>query len=100
MVVYRQIEFAGVGWRGRVAGLLAVVLGVALVLALIVLSLGVAIVLLPVIAVAILVGRWRWRKLVAEAARRDRPDRGRGPVLDLDYEVIEKPRGEDRSRRP
>ena len=90
MVVYRRIEFAKGSWRSRVVGILAVALGLGLAVALLLLSIGLALVLLPIVVVALLIGRWRWRKLVAEAAARPDPT-GRGPVIELDYEVVEKP---------
>jgi Flp pilus assembly protein TadB len=92
MVVYRRIEFQNAGPGTRIAAFVAALLGIGLAVALIVFALGVALVLLPVVIVAILIGRWRWKKIVAEAQKRAGPRGAQGPVLDLDYEVIDKER--------
>lgn len=92
MVVYRRIEFARGGWRSRVAGVLAIVVGLALMAALVILSLSIALVLLPLVVIALIIGRWRWRKIMAEAqAEADLRStrRSDGPVIDLDYDVID-----------
>jgi hypothetical protein len=90
MVDYRRIEFAKGGWRSRVAGVFAIVIGLALVVGIIVLSLSIALVLLPLVVIAVLIGRWRWRKLVAQAEADLRSTRrGGGPVIDLDYDVVD-----------
>lgn len=88
MVVYRQIEFVRRGWRSRIVGVLAIVIGLALVAALVVLSLTIALVLLPLVVIGLVIGRWRWRKIMAEAdLRAARPSQG--PVIDLDYDVVD-----------
>jgi Flp pilus assembly protein TadB len=92
MVVYRRIEFQNAGFGTRLGAFIAALLGIGLAVALIVFALGVALVLLPVVVVAILIGRWRWKKIVAEAQKRTGPRDAQGPVLDLDYEVIDKER--------
>ena len=92
MVVYRRIEFQNAGFGTRIAAFVAALLGIGLAVALIVFALGVVLVLLPVVIVAILIGRWRWKKIVAEAQKRTGPRGAQGPVLDLDYEVIDKER--------
>ena len=94
MVVYRRIEFQNAGLGTRIAAFIAALLGLGLAVALIVFALGVALVLLPLVIVAILIGRWRWKKIIAEADKRTGRRDAQGPVLDLDYEVI------DRDRRP
>lgn len=90
MVVYRRIEFQNAGLGTRIAAIFAALLGIGLAVALFVFALGVALVLLPVVIVAILIGRWRWKKIVAEAQKRTGPRGAPGPVLDLDYEVVDR----------
>lgn len=86
---YQQIEIRQVGWRGTLAMILATALGLGIVAALVVLSLGLAIVLLPIIAVAALIGWFRWRKTVAafreEAARRS----GDARIIETEYQVVD-----------
>jgi len=90
MVVYRRIDFAKRGWRSRIAGVFAIVIGLGLVVGIIVLSLSIALVLLPLVVIALLIGRWRWRKLMAQAEADLRSTRrGEGPVIDLDYDVVD-----------
>jgi len=92
MVVYRRIDFAKRGWRSRVAGVFAIVIGLALIVGIVVLSLSIALILLPLVVIALLIGRWRWRKLMAQAeAEADLRStrRGAGPVIDLDYDVVD-----------
>ena len=89
-MVYRRIEFQNAGFGTRIVAFLAALLGIGLAVALMVFALGVALVLLPVVIVALLIGRWRWKKIVAEAEKRTGPRGAEGPVLDLDYEVIDK----------
>src|SRR5690606_23201412 len=92
-MVYRRIEFSGSGWRGRIGTILAVALGLGLAAALLLLSLGIALLLLPVVAIAFLIGRWRWKKIMAEATQP--PDaKPEGPVIELDYEVVDRERGD------
>jgi hypothetical protein len=93
MVVYRRIEFRNAGIGTRIAAFLAALLGLGLAIALLVFALGLALVLLPVVIVALLIGRWRWKKIIAEAEKQAPPRRGEGPVLDLDYEVVERDPG-------
>ena len=87
------MKLANIGWRGRIGLVVATAVGLAAAIALIVLSLGLALVLLPVVAVAFVIGRWRLRKMMDEAARQ-RPDAGR--TIEIDYTVIN---GKDRDRR-
>ncbi len=94
MVVYRRLEFRNAGIGTRILGLLAALVGLGLAIVLIVFAVGVALVLLPIVVVAILIGRWRWKKMVAEAQKRTGPRDTGGPVIELDYEVV------DRERKP
>lgn len=80
-----SMKLANIGWRGRIGLVIATAVGLAAAVALIVLSLGLALVLLPVVAVAFLIGRWRLRKMMNEAAQQ-RPDAGR--TIEIDYTVI------------
>ena len=90
MVVYRRIEFAKGGWRSRVAGVLAIVVGLSLAAALIVLSLSIALVLLPLVVIGLVIGRWRWRKLMAQAEADLRSARrAGGPVIETEYDVVD-----------
>jgi Flp pilus assembly protein TadB len=89
MVVYRRIEFVRSGWGARIGAVVGVALGLGLAAALLLLSVSIAIVLLPLVLVGLLVARWRWRKLMAEAESRTGARDG-GPVIELDYEVVDK----------
>jgi membrane protein implicated in regulation of membrane protease activity len=86
---YQQIEIRQVGWRGTIAMIMATALGLGIVAALVVLSLGLAIILLPIIAIAALIGWFRWRKTIAafreEAAQRS----GGGRIIETEYEIID-----------
>ena len=84
-----QLRMDRLDWRGKVALVAAIALGVAAVVALIVVSLGLAIVLLPLVALAVVIGRWRLNRLVAEArkARTTRPETARTIEIS-DYSVI------------
>ena len=86
------MKLGNLGWRGRIGLVLATAVGLAAAIALIVLSLGLALVLLPVVAVAFVIGRWRLRNLMDEAAQQ-RP--GAQRTIEIDYSVID---GEDRNR--
>jgi membrane protein implicated in regulation of membrane protease activity len=83
---YRRLQFRNMTWGTRLGLFAAAAVGTALVLALAVVSLGVALILLPVAAVAVLLARWRFRKVMAEAARRTRPaDR----VIEVEYHRVD-----------
>ena len=58
------------------------------------LSLGLALILLPVVAVAVVVGRWRLSKMMARCNARQRAETGR--TIEIDYTVLD---GKDRDRR-
>ena len=87
-MMYRSIQFQPRTWQGRVGIILAAALGAGLVVAFVILTLGIAILLLPVIAVLIAIGWWRWRKI--EAAMREEAARGAddGRTIEIDYQVI------------
>jgi hypothetical protein len=94
MAHYRRLNFSSraLGWRGWVGLVLVVAVALAVIGALILLSLGIAVVLLPIVAVAILIGRWRLRGLVRSgvASPDDRPEkRPSPPVIEGEYRVIE-----------
>ena len=88
MAQYR-IQFDKLGWRGRIGLVAVIALGLAAAIALVVVSLGVAIILLPVVAVALVIGRWRLNRMMAEATR-ERPTEGR--TIEIDYTVIDRDR--------
>lgn len=90
MVVYRRIEFRNASLGTRIVGFLAALVGLGLAIALMVFAVGIALVLLPVVIIAILIGRWRWKKVVAEARKSTGPRASHGPVIDLDYEVVDR----------
>jgi hypothetical protein len=85
MAFYRRIDFARQDWLSRVGGVVAVALGLGLVAAVLILSLGIALVLLPFVAIALIVGRWRCRKMMAEATSRARPS-----TIEIDYHVVDR----------
>ena len=86
MFDYRRLQFRNMTWGTRIGLFAAAALGIALILALAVVSLGIALILLPVAAVALLVARWRFRKVMAEAARRSRSgDR----VIEVEYRRVD-----------
>ena len=93
MAQYR-ITYARPGWQ-KLVGI--VVIG-ALVAAAVVLLLGLAILLVPVVAVAVLIARWRLAKLSAETrnAADDHQKRGdqAAGIIDGEFRVI----GRDHSR--
>ena len=91
MFVFRQFSAARLGWRG----ILGIAAALAIGIALIVLSLGLAIVLVPIVALAIVLGRWRLKRSLGAtpetpAESREAP----GRIIEAEYSVIE-----DRNRR-
>jgi ABC-type transport system involved in cytochrome bd biosynthesis fused ATPase/permease subunit len=86
MVDYRRLQFGNMNWRTRLGLFVGGAVAIALVLALAVVSLGVALILLPVAAVALLIARWRFRKLMAEAARESRTTER---VIEVEYHRID-----------
>ncbi len=87
----QRTDVVRIGWGARIAIVIATALALGLVAALILLSVGIAVLLLPVIAVILAVGWWRWRKIEArlreEAARGGAEPEGR--VIEIDYRVID-----------
>jgi hypothetical protein len=83
---YRQFQINRVGWRG----ILGIAIALAVGIALIVLSLGLAFVLLPIVALALLIGRWRFGRLKAATVPSDAgPGSPRERIIEVDYSVIE-----------
>ncbi len=96
--VYVTNMGAGMGWGGRIMAILGGVLAVAAAIAFVMLSIGIALILLPVVAVAGVIGWWRWRKVAAEFQRQAAEQRAAAPagrVIDAEYEII----GPDGTRR-
>jgi hypothetical protein len=91
MVVNRRIEFVRTGWGTRVLAVVGMALGLGLAAALILLSVSIAIVLLPLVLIGLLVARWRWRKLMADSEGKTGRGDGGPPIIELDYEVVDKP---------
>ncbi len=96
----REIEVTNMSWGMRIAVALGMALALGLAAAFVVLALGLAVLLLPVIAVLLAIGWWRWRKIEA-AARKARMSEAAPPtagyrVIEADYEVVP---GPDGSRR-
>ena len=90
MAVYRSFQFSRLGWRGQIGLVLAVALGLAAAAALVVVSIGVALVLLPIVAVALLIGRWRLNKLMGEARKRwEDQQKSRSDYIETDYVVVD-----------
>jgi hypothetical protein len=77
-----RVQLSRFGWRGY-AGL---AFAVAAALAVLVLSLGLALVLLPLVAVVLLIGRWRLARMQAASAG-GTPEPGR--IIEVEYSVIE-----------
>lgn len=87
MALY-NLNFGDLGWRGRLGVILATVLGLAAVVALIIASVGLFLILLPVAAVAVLIGRWRLKKLMEQEQARQRSAAPR--VIETEYTVVER----------
>ena len=66
----REIEVTNMSWGMRIAVALGMAAGARPCGAFVVLSLGIALLLLPVIAVVLAIGWWRWRKIEAQVAER------------------------------
>jgi hypothetical protein len=81
--MFRYVLLNRLGWRGIFAVAAALAVGAGLVL----LSLGVAIFLLPIVAAALVFGRWRLGRLQAEAGAAT--PGGPGRIIEADYSVIE-----------
>jgi len=70
--------------------ILAAALGLAAAGALIVVSLGLALVLLPVVAVALFIGRWRLKRMMADAQKQwDEQQQSRSGYIETNYVVVD-----------
>jgi hypothetical protein len=84
----------GVTWLGKLGLFAAAVIGIALIGALAVLSLVIAVVLIPVVAVALLLFRWRLGRMQKQAAAARGAAGGRRPaVIETEYVVIDRDPG-------
>jgi cell division protein FtsL len=90
MALY-NLKFDDLTWRGKIGVTLVTVVGLAAIAALIILSFGLFLILLPVAAVAVLIGRWRLRKLMEQEQARQRA--AQPQTIEIDYRVVN---GEDR----
>ncbi len=91
MAQYR-IQLDKIGWRGRVGLVAVVALGLAAAIALVIVSLGLALILLPVVALAVVIGRWRLRKMMGDAAagmHAGQPEPATQRVIETEYTVID-----------
>ncbi|HET7717455.1 MAG TPA: hypothetical protein VFK86_17675 [Bauldia sp.] len=87
----REIEVTNMSWGMRIGVVLGMALAIGLAAAFVVLTLGIAILLLPVIAVVLAIGWWRWRKIEArlrEERARDNAFRTTYRVIETDYKAI------------
>lgn len=90
MATYRSFQIQRLGWRGQIGLVIAVALGLAAAGALVILSLGLALVLLPVVAVALLIGRWRLKRMMADAQRAwDEQQPTRSGYIETNYVVLD-----------
>jgi hypothetical protein len=94
MFQYRQVGFDQMGWRGRIGLVVGIALALALAIALVILSLGLALILLPIVAIGLLIGRWRFNKLMAERrapgewSPGDQPP-GAGRTIAIEYSAVD-----------
>jgi hypothetical protein len=86
---YRQVRFGNMSWRTRAGLFLGIAVAVALAAALAVLSIGLALILLPIVALGLLIGRWRLNKLMAEARERGDWPPGAGRTIEIDYTRVD-----------
>ena len=94
----QEIEVTNMSWGMRIAVALGMAVALGLAAAFVILTLGIAILLLPVIAVVLAIGWWRWRKIEA-GLREKRTREGPTPafrIIETDYEVIDGPDGSGR----
>jgi ABC-type transport system involved in cytochrome bd biosynthesis fused ATPase/permease subunit len=88
MFQYRRIEVHPLRWRTRIVLFAGIALAAAGAIALAVVSLALAVILLPIVAVALLIARWRFGRLMAEArARHEWRDDSR--TIAVDYSRID-----------
>jgi uncharacterized protein (DUF2062 family) len=89
-MAYYRFRLDRLDWRGKLGLVLAIALGLAAAAALIVVSIGVAVILLPIVAVALVIGRWRLNKLMAESAKQRREGPSSDRTIEIsDYTVID-----------
>jgi uncharacterized membrane protein len=89
-----RLNFGNIGWRGQLGLVLATAVGLAAAVALVILSLGLLVIVLPLVAIGVVVGRWRLRKMMDAAAAQQKA--ASPQTIEIDYRVID---GEDRGRR-
>ena len=89
MAQYR-IPLQNLGWRGKIGIVVAAALGVAAAIALVIVSLGLALILIPVVGVAMIYGRWRLRRMMADLDARRAANTGDGRTIEIDYTVLDK----------
>ena len=91
MAYYRSFQqFSRLGWRNQIGLILALALGLAAAIALVVLFFGLAIIILPVAAIALLIGRWRLKKVLNEAQKRwEEQQQSRSGYIEGDYIVVD-----------
>ncbi len=91
MAYYRSFQqFSRLGWRNQIGLLLAVALGLAAAIALLVLFFSLAIIILPVAAIALLIGRWRLKRVLNEAQKRwEEQQQGRSGYIETEYSVVD-----------
>ena len=89
MAAYR-FQIRSLSWPQQIGLVLITALGIAAAIALVLLSVGLAIVLLPVVAIAILVGRWRLKRMMAEAQRRAAEQQENNQAIEIDYRVVDR----------
>lgn len=77
-------------WQARIGAVIGVALALGLAVALIILSFTLAVILLPVVAVLLAIGWWRWRKI--EKAMREQAGSGPGSrnddSIEIEYEIV------------
>jgi len=88
---FQEMTAGPSGWLGRLGVFAAAVIGVALVGALALLSLVIAAVLIPVVAVALLLFRWR----IGRMQRQAQAEQGarKQAVIETDYVVLDRDSG-------
>ena len=89
MAQYR-IPLQNLGWRGKIGLVVAAALGIAAAIALVIVSLGVALILIPVVAIAMVIGRWRLRRMMADLDARRAANTGGERTIEIDYTVLDK----------
>lgn len=92
----RQIEYTITTRPSLFGAALASLFGMVVAGVFVLFTIGVAILLLPFVAVALGIVWWRWRKALASFRARmsetRSDDRFGGPVIDADYEIVDRDR--------